>query len=105
MTALRKYTFHDGKELELGKRTLVMGVLNVTPDSFSDGGKWNTHDKALRHMEEMVRDGADIIDVAEIGRHHFDRHARFLGDGACNSLALFHTSPDDDDPRGTGLRK
>ena len=54
MTAIRKYVFHDGKELELGKRTLVMGVLNVTPDSFSDGGKWNTHDKALRHMEEMV---------------------------------------------------
>jgi dihydropteroate synthase len=55
MTAIRKYVFHDGKELELGKRTLVMGVLNVTPDSFSDGGKWNTHDKALRHMEEMAR--------------------------------------------------
>ena len=72
MTALRKYTFHDGKELELGKRTLVMGVLNVTPDSFSDGGKWNTHDKALRHMEEMVRDGADIIDIgAESSRPGF----------------------------------
>ena len=72
MTALRKYTFHDGKELELGKRTLVMGVLNVTPDSFSDGGKWNTHDEALRHMEEMVRDGADIIDIgAESSRPGF----------------------------------
>ena len=72
MTAIRKYVFHDGKELELGKRTLVMGVLNVTPDSFSDGGKWNTHDKALRHMEEMVKDGADIIDIgAESSRPGF----------------------------------
>ena len=72
MTAKRKYVFRDGKELELGKRTLVMGVLNVTPDSFSDGGKWNTKDKALRHMEEMVKDGADIIDIgAESSRLGF----------------------------------
>ena len=72
MTATRKYVFRDGKELELGKRTLVMGVLNVTPDSFSDGGKWNTKDKALHHMEEMVKDGADIIDIgAESSRLGF----------------------------------
>ncbi|HEY3425925.1 MAG TPA: dihydropteroate synthase [Negativicutes bacterium] len=45
------------------KRTLVMGILNVTPDSFSDGGKYNNIDVALRHVEEMIRDGADIIDV------------------------------------------
>ena len=59
----RIYRFRDGKELTLGGRTLVMGILNVTPDSFSDGGKWNTRDTALRHMEEMVQDGADIIDL------------------------------------------
>ncbi|MFC2316321.1 MAG: dihydropteroate synthase, partial [Selenomonas massiliensis] len=53
-------------------RTLVMGILNVTPDSFSDGGRWNTRDNALPHMEEMVRDGADIIDVgAESSRPGF----------------------------------
>ena len=40
-----------------------MGILNVTPDSFSDGGKWNNVDVALRHAEDMIRDGADIIDV------------------------------------------
>jgi dihydropteroate synthase len=40
-----------------------MGILNVTPDSFSDGGKYNNIDVALRHVEEMIRDGADIIDV------------------------------------------
>jgi len=40
-----------------------MGILNVTPDSFSDGGKWNDEDRALRHVEEMLEEGADIIDV------------------------------------------
>ncbi len=72
MTAERIYRFRDGKELTIGGRTVVMGILNVTPDSFSDGGKWNTRDNALRHMEEMVRDGADIIDVgAESSRPEF----------------------------------
>jgi dihydropteroate synthase len=40
-----------------------MGILNVTPDSFSDGGKFNQMDAALRHAEEMIQDGADIIDI------------------------------------------
>ena len=72
MTVQRKYTFSDGKRLTLGEKTLVMGILNITPDSFSDGGKFNTRDKALRHLEEMVADGADIIDVgAESSRPGF----------------------------------
>jgi len=72
MIAERTYRFRDGKELRLGARTLVMGILNVTPDSFSDGGKWNRRDDAMRHMEEMVRDGADIIDIgAESSRPGF----------------------------------
>ena len=44
-------------------RTYIMGILNVTPDSFSDGGKFNQIDAALSHAEEMIRDGADIIDI------------------------------------------
>ena len=72
MTAKRVYQFPDGKSLTLGERTLVMGILNVTPDSFSDGGRWNTRERALRHMEEMVQDGADIVDVgAESSRPGF----------------------------------
>lgn len=43
--------------------TYVMGILNVTPDSFSDGGKFNEKDKALYHVEQMINEGADIIDV------------------------------------------
>jgi dihydropteroate synthase len=45
------------------EKTLVMGILNITPDSFSDGGKYNTAETAFRHVEEMVRDGVDIIDI------------------------------------------
>ena len=41
----------------------LMGILNVTTDSFYDGGKYNTIDKALNHCEQMINEGADIIDV------------------------------------------
>ena len=51
------------RSLELGKRTLVMGVLNVTPDSFSDGGQFLDSEKALDHAEHLLAEGADIIDV------------------------------------------
>lgn len=69
---IRHYHWTDGKSLTVGERTLVMGVLNYTPDSFSDGGKWNNADTALKHMEEMVADGADIIDIgAESSRPGF----------------------------------
>lgn len=52
-----------GKELVLGERTLVMGILNVTPDSFSDGGKFNDPRRALERAHQMVEEGADIIDL------------------------------------------
>ncbi len=45
------------------KSTHIMGILNVTPDSFSDGGRYNNMDAALRHAEQMLRDGAEIIDI------------------------------------------
>ena len=45
------------------KRTYIMGILNVTPDSFSDGGKFDNIDKALEHATQMVEEGADIIDL------------------------------------------
>ena len=51
------------RNFETGNHTYVMGILNVTPDSFSDGGNYTQIDKALFHVEEMIRDGADIIDV------------------------------------------
>jgi len=51
------------KTWELGKRTYIMGILNVTPDSFSDGGQFSNTDDALAQAEKMKREGADIIDV------------------------------------------
>jgi dihydropteroate synthase len=49
--------------LDYGDKTLIMGILNVTPDSFSDGGKFNQLEAALEHAKEMVEQGADIIDI------------------------------------------
>lgn len=51
------------REFQTLGHTYVMGILNVTPDSFSDGGKWNDRDSALRHVEKMLKQGADIIDI------------------------------------------
>lgn len=51
------------KNIELGKKTLIMGILNVTPDSFSDGGRHNNLDSALEQAKKMVEDGVDIIDI------------------------------------------
>lgn len=56
--------FKAGKfELDLSKKTYIMGILNVTPDSFSDGGKWLNVEDAVAHALQMQADGADIIDI------------------------------------------
>lgn len=61
------------REFNIGERTYVMGILNVTPDSFSDGGKFNTIDSAIKKTEELIRDGADIIDIGgESTRPNFE---------------------------------
>lgn len=64
MTRRRKFQLQlpSGK-LFLGERTLVMGVLNVTPDSFSDGGRFFAEEQAIEHALEMAKQGADIIDI------------------------------------------
>ena len=49
--------------MPIGERTLIMGILNVTPDSFSDGGQFVSLDAAIAHAEQMISEGADIIDV------------------------------------------
>ncbi len=59
----RSYTLHDGLNLELGQRTLIMGILNATPDSFSDGGRFNELEKAVEKAMQMAAEGADIIDI------------------------------------------
>ena len=51
------------REFDVKNKTYIMGILNVTPDSFSDGGKWNDMDHALKHTEAMIAEGADILDI------------------------------------------
>jgi dihydropteroate synthase len=51
------------RSLELGQRTLVMGILNITPDSFSDGGRFMSLDRAVAHALTMLDDGADLLDI------------------------------------------
>lgn len=51
------------KEFKFGTHTYVMGILNVTPDSFSDGGNYNQIQKAIEHSRQMIQEGVDIIDV------------------------------------------
>ncbi len=51
------------KNIIIGKKTYIMGILNITPDSFSDGGRFNIIDKAILHAEKLIQEGADIIDI------------------------------------------
>ncbi len=51
------------REFAIDRHTYVMGILNVTPDSFSDGGRWTERDKALKHVERMLAEGMDILDI------------------------------------------
>lgn len=60
---VRTYQWKDGKKLSLSDKSLVMGILNVTPDSFSDGGNWDSPERAISHIHAMIEEGADIIDV------------------------------------------
>lgn len=59
-----KRTYHfSHSTLTLGSRTLIMGILNVTPDSFSDGGLWTDPERAVAYALQMAAEGADIIDI------------------------------------------
>ena len=61
--AAKRWTLAHGRHLDLGERAQVMGVLNVTPDSFSDGGRFDTVEEALIQARRMVGEGAAIVDV------------------------------------------
>ena len=51
------------REFDTEHNTYIMGILNVTPDSFSDGGRFDKMDATLLHAEKMIKEGADILDV------------------------------------------
>lgn len=64
--------FNTGRfSLELGKKTYIMGILNVTPDSFSDGGEFFDKNDAIKQAEKMVSEGADIIDIGAVSTRPF----------------------------------
>lgn len=63
-TTIYEQIYHCGQtQLKLGNSTLIMGILNVTPDSFSDGGRYNETEQAVKHALQLVAEGADIIDI------------------------------------------
>lgn len=60
---MTQWQLAHGRQIELGARALLMGILNLTPDSFSDGGEFSERDRAVEHARRMAAEGADIIDV------------------------------------------
>ena len=79
-----------------GPRPLVMGILNVTPDSFSDGGRYDSVDAAVRHALAMISDGCDIIDIgAESTR---PGHVQISTDEECTRLLPSPTYPSPSTP-------
>ncbi|HEX3011425.1 MAG TPA: dihydropteroate synthase [Syntrophomonadaceae bacterium] len=60
---LKTLRLPNNRKMELGSRTMIMGILNVTPDSFSDGGRYLDLEAAVKHALEMIEAGADIIDI------------------------------------------
>jgi dihydropteroate synthase len=63
ITSINPLPWKIGEQLMGGKRPLIMGILNITPDSFFDGGRYNSIDRAIAHCSDMIQGGADIIDV------------------------------------------
>lgn len=60
---MRRTLTGNGRSVVLGERTLVMGIVNVTPDSFHDGGRFTTTDRAVEHALALVEEGADLLDI------------------------------------------
>lgn len=63
MEKIKKIWQTSQRQFDYSKKTLVMAILNVTPDSFSDGGKFSTIDEALKQTEKLIEEGADILDI------------------------------------------
>jgi dihydropteroate synthase len=83
-----------GRTLELGKRTLIMGIVNVTPDSFSDGGRFFDCDKAIEHAERLLDEGADIVDIGGESTRpgaHVDASAQTESENESKKIALKST--------------
>ena len=76
------------REFDTEHNTYIMGILNVTPDSFSDGGRFDKMDAALLHAEKMIKEGADILDVG--GESTRPGHVQITDE---EEICLLYTSP------------
>ena len=79
--------------LTLGERTLLMGVLNVTPDSFSDGGEFLDPQRAIEHALEMERAGADLVDIGGESTRPEKCHRTTHCDCCSDFSAFYHSWP------------
>ena len=80
------------KEFDLEHDAYIMGILNVTPDSFSDGGNYNDMDKALFHAEQMIKDGAAILDIG--GESTRPGHIKISEEEEISRKFIFEEKPD-----------
>ena len=87
-----KYWQTSGRRLPLG-RPLVMGILNITPDSFSDGGRYLSSDDALRRAGEMIEEGADIIDIGDTSKASVAEAAVKAGAEIINDISGLRFDP------------
>lgn len=83
----RHYSWSNQTLSIVPKRTLVMGILNFTPDSFSDGGRYNTMENALYRVEEMIKNGADIIDIGAESTRPYSGAEKVSAEEELNRLA------------------
>jgi len=83
----REYYWDKHTLTIMPRRTLIMGILNFTPDSFSDGGQYNTIDMALRHVEEMIENGADMIDIGAESTRPYGGGKKISAEEELNRLA------------------
>lgn len=83
----REYSWDKHTLCIIPRRTLIMGILNITPDSFSDGGQYNTIDAALYHVEEMIKSGADIIDIGAESTRPYGSSKKISAEEELNRLS------------------
>ena len=83
----RHYSWPNHTLSIVPKRTLIMGILNFTPDSFSDGGRYNSMEGALRRVEEMIKNGADLIDIGAESTRPYGGAEKVSAEEELNRLA------------------
>ena len=82
---MRNHIHIGNRKFDIKNHTYVMGIMNITPDSFSDGGKYNELDAALKHAEKLVKEGVDILDIG--GESTRPNHTQISDDEEIHRIA------------------